>query len=171
MSGPLSTDTSRARYSARPFPPYRFLPGRSPHPRRDPRGYAYGRPEPTRRAVPADRWFECEDYLYAVDLYNFAYWWECHEIFEALWHGAGHATMEGRFFRAVIQLAAANLKHSLGSREPARKLARSGLDRLGEFSGVYMGLDVSLLVEAIRASLDSPDATTPLIRLTMPADP
>jgi len=100
-----------------------------------------------------------------VDLYNFGYWWECHEVFEALWDGAGHHTMEGRFFRALIQIAAAHLKRSLGSREPARKLSRSGIDRLGEFSGVYMGLDVRLFAEAVRASLGSPDATPPPIRL------
>ena len=55
------------------------------------------------------------DYLYAIDLYNYAYWWECHEVLEGLWR-AGQTTKQGNFFRALIQLAAANLKRSLGLR-------------------------------------------------------
>ena len=66
--------------------------------------------EPRPRAFPQDEWSASEDYLYAIDLYNFAYWWESHEIFEGLWHACGRRTQAGNFFQALIQLAAANLK-------------------------------------------------------------
>jgi len=85
--------------------------------------------------------------LYGIDLYNFAYWWESHEVFECLWHAAGHDTEQGNFFQALIQLAAANLKRFLGNEQAAQKLARSGLTRLQTLPQLYMGIDVIALSE------------------------
>jgi predicted metal-dependent hydrolase len=85
--------------------------------------------------------------LYGIDLYNYAYWWECHEIFEGLWHAAGHNTEQGNFFQALIQFAAANLKRFLGNEQAAQKLARSGLARLQNLPQMYMGIDVIALSE------------------------
>jgi predicted metal-dependent hydrolase len=85
--------------------------------------------------------------LYGIDLYNYAYWWECHEIFEGLWHAAGHNTEQGNFFQALIQFAAANLKRFLGNEQAAQKLVRSGLARLQNLPQLYMGIDVIALSE------------------------
>ena len=159
------------RYTRRPLPSYRFVPGHSAHPRRDLQGHSYGKLEPKLGSVSSDRWFDCEDYLYGVDLYNFGYWWESHEVFEALWHAAGHATMEGRFFRAIIQIAAANLKRAMGRDQPARRICQRGLDRLAEIPGVYMGLDVAAFAETVRASFSDSRGTPVPIRLTVPAEP
>ena len=159
------------RYTPRPLPSYRFVPGRSPHPRRDPHGHSYRQPESKLEAFPSNRWSESDDYLYGVDLYNFGYWWESHEVFEALWHAAGHATMEGRFFRAIIQIAAAHLKRAMGRDQPALRLCRRGLDRLAEFPEVYMGLDVAAFAETVRASFSDSRGTPVPIRLTVPTEP
>jgi len=93
--------------------------------------------------------------LYGIDLYNYAYWWECHEIFEGLWHAAGHNTEQGNFFQALIQLAAANLKRFLGNEQAAQKLARSGLSRIQNLPQLYMGVDVNTLSEKY-GTLSSP---------------
>jgi predicted metal-dependent hydrolase len=100
-----------------------------------------------------------------VDLYNYAYWWECHEVFEGLWHAVGRRTMPGQFFRAIIQIAAANLKRAVGAARPAKNLSRSGLDRLATLPPVYMGLDVVAFAEAVRASFAAAHGTPPLLRL------
>ena len=64
----------------KPFPPYRHIPGVTPHPIRDPRGHSYGIEEVHDvDPLPPELWQQNEDYLYGVDLYNFAYWWEAHE--------------------------------------------------------------------------------------------
>jgi len=139
------------RYSTRPFPSYRFLPGNNPHPRRDPLGHSYGQPEPRPAAFQPETWRQSEDYLYGIDLYNFAYWWECHEVFEGLWHAVGHHSVPGNFFQALIQVAAANLKRFLGNEQAAQKLAHSGLARLQNLPQLYMGIDVFALSEACRA--------------------
>jgi len=107
---PEAPNSSWPRYSKTEFPPYRFVPGRSPHPRRDPTGHSFGVPEPKPPAPDPAKWKENDLYLHGIDLYNFAFWWECHEALEALWHAAGHTTPTGQFLQGVIQVSAANLK-------------------------------------------------------------
>ena len=164
MNEPRPPDPNWPRYSTRPFPPYRFLPGKNPHPRREPRGHSYGQPEPKPPAFPPEDWEKSEDYLYGIDLYNFAYWWECHEVFEGLWHAVGHQTQQGHFFQALIQLAAANLKRFLGNATAADKLARSGLTRLQSIPPIYMGVEVLALSKDVREYIDGSRTYPPLIR-------
>lgn len=156
------------------FPPYRFLPGKHPHPRRHPLGHSYGQPEPKFLAFPPEEWQRAEDYLYGIDLYNFAYWWECHEVFEGLWHAVGHDTAQGNFFQALIQIAAANLKRFIGYEQAAQNLARSGLARLQNLPQLYMGINVIALSEACRAISTPLSNSTPfqiLLALETPFSP
>jgi len=165
VTEPEPPDPRWPRYSTRPFPPYHFVPGRAPHPRRDPRGHSYGLPEPKPTPFPADQWHTSEDYLYGIDLYNFAYWWECHEVFEGLWHAAGHNSEQGNFFQALIQLAASNLKRFLGNRQAAQNLMNSGIVRLQKAPKYYMGIDVARLTEEFLRHRVDPDFCASPIRL------
>lgn len=165
VTEPEPPDPHWPRYSTRPFPPYHFVPGRAPHPRRDPRGHSYGLPEPKPTPFPADKWHTSEDYLYGIDLYNFAYWWECHEVFEGLWHAVGHNTEQGNFLQALIQLAASNLKRFLGNRQAAQNLMNSGIVRLQKAPKYYMGIDVARLTEEFLRHRVDPDFCASPIRL------
>ena len=166
MTEPEPPDPNWPRYSAHPFPSYRFVPGRTPHPRRNPLGHSYGQPEPKPTPFLADQWQTSEGYRYGIDLYNFAYWWECHEIFEGLWHAVGHSSEQGNFFQALIQLAAGNLKCFLGNQTAAHNLFRSGIMRLQNVPPSYLGINVSHLTEALQAHLINPKPHAPLIRLS-----
>lgn len=141
------------RYSSRPFPAYRFVPGHRPHPRRHPQGHSFGCPEPSPAPCRPEEWFQSEDYRFGIDLYNFAYWWECHEVFEGFWHAAGRKTEQGQFFQALIHLAAANLKRF--THHPAAERSLLGKStRL--FSGLpdrYMGIDLAELRNSLTAAL------------------
>jgi uncharacterized protein len=165
VTEPEPPESTWPRYSTRPFPSYRFVPGRTPHPRRASHGHSYGQPEPKPAAFPAAQWSTSEDYLYGIDLYNFAYWWESHEIFEGFWHVVGHDTEQGNFFQALIQLAAANLRHFLDNPVAARNLFRSGIIRLRNVPPLYMGIDVARLIEALQEHLINPRPYAPLIGL------
>jgi hypothetical protein len=101
--------------------------------------------------------------LYGIDLYNYAYWWESHEVFEAFWHAAGLDTEQGTFFQALIQFAAANLKRFLGNKDAAHKLVRSGLLRLRKVPPIYMGIDVQALEKKLHQSTDEQTGFIPLI--------
>jgi len=149
---PLPPDPSWPRSSQRPFPRYRFVPGRTPHPRLDPDGHSRGAPEPIPQKLAPDAWRSSESYLYAIDLYNFAYWWEAHEELEAFWNGAGRDGREAAFFQGLIQISASNLKLFMGSNAAASALAERGLSRLSGL-GIYMGVDVVRLDAEVRAHL------------------
>ena len=103
--------------------------------------------------------------MYGIDLYNFAYWWESHEIFEGLWHAVGHNTEQGNVFQALIQFAAANLKRFAGNHRAARNLATNGLVRLQKTPTPYMGINVASLTEDVRQHIIESDFRAPLIRL------
>ena len=163
---PQPPDPTWPRYSTHPFPSYRFLPGNNPHPRRDSRGHSFGKPEPKPSGFRPAEWHKSEEYLYGIDLYNYAYWWECHEIFEGLWHAVGRDTEQGNFFQALIQLAAANLKYFLGNPAAAHNLFQKGIIRLQHVPPSYMGIDVPRLTDALQAHLINPHPHTPLIGLS-----
>ena len=110
------------RYSTRPFPAYAFRPGRNPHPTRDPQGHSRARAQDTAPAFDPARWGESGEYLFGVDLFNHAYWWEAHEAWEACWIAAGRDTVAGQFLQGLIQAAAACLKRELGQANGARLL-------------------------------------------------
>lgn len=171
MKEPVPPEPDWPRYSTRPFPPYRFLPGHHPHPRRSPQGHSYGLSEPRPPACRPEDWPGSDWYLYGVDLFNFSYWWECHEVFEGFWHAAGHHTEQGRFFQGLIQVAAANLKWFLGKPAPAMNLTRSALARLQTVPQVYMGLNVAAFIESIGVKFGRSGQTPVLIRLIFPSQP
>lgn len=136
-------------YSTRVLPAYRFLPGRTPHPRRHPQGHAFEQPEPHLSPFEPERWMTSEDYLYGIDLYNRSYWWEAHEVFEGFWHACGRMSEAGNFFQALIQCAAANLKRELDHEPATRKLVASGLARLRQTPTHYMGINTATFAEEL----------------------
>ncbi|HKI51496.1 MAG TPA: DUF309 domain-containing protein [Geothermobacteraceae bacterium] len=139
------------RYTRRTFPPYRFLPFQTdsplPHPRNDPAGHSYGQEEEYLPGfTPAD-WRSCEPYLYGIDLFNHAYWWEAHEAFEAIWLAAGQSSVCGRFVQGLIQLSAAQLKRFTGEFRGAQSLFLSSREKLSLVTGIYLGIDVVPLLD------------------------
>ena len=143
---PKPLDPNWPRYCPqRVFPPYRHVPGVTPHPIKDPQGHSYGLEENHGPILPPIAWREIEDYLYGVDLFNFAYWWEAHEAWEGLWHPA---TGDYRLFlQGLIQVSAALIKYHMRMLRPLRTLSIAGRDKLRQVyrnldnpTGMYMGI-------------------------------
>lgn len=159
------------RWTAAPFPPYRHVPGLTPHPVTDPRGHSHGEREPAVElsglTLPED-WRRCEEYLRGVDLFNAAYLWEAHEAWEAVWHAAGHETPVGRFLQGLIQTAAALLQHHRGTREGHRRLHARALGLLAALppapDGRTMGVPLAEWLPAVDRRLDG-DGPHPFLRL------
>jgi len=146
------------RYTTKPFPPYRFISGATPHPTLDPRGHSFRRPgettPSTRWVAPAD-WASSCQYLYAADLYNHGYWWEAHEAWEELWQQAEKAATQGRFLQGLIQVSACHLKLHISRREGVKRLLDSSMGYLDGVcreidEAVYMGVDVADFVARVR---------------------
>ncbi len=139
-------DTAPARYTERPLPDYRHVPGRTPHPAHDPANRPLGRSGEVLPDLNHVSWRACDEYLYGLDLFNHGYWWECHEVLENLWHAAGVGTGAGHALQAIIQCAAAHLKVVCGQPVGARRLvdhARAHAD-WGDVRG--LGLDLRAVV-------------------------
>ena len=163
---PSPADPHQPRYSDKPFPPYRFVPGLYPHPRRDARGHSFGQPEPDAAPVAPERWMESDTYCYGIDLFNYAYWWECHEELEALWHEVGHESEQGQFLQGIVQIAAACLRRFMDDDDDAGlSLAEKGLAKLRTFAGVYMGIDVPGFCNDVRAYFSDVRSLPPVITL------
>ena len=139
------------RFSTGPLPPYRHVPGLTPHPVKDPRGHLFGHAamEPSRSCRDLlTGWFDCAEYLYGVDLFNQAYLWEAHEAWELIWIAAGKTTEPARFVQGLIQVSAALLRNHLGTPRGADNLlARAwksfdAVERRLPMSGqkTYMGI-------------------------------
>lgn len=164
---PSPPDPSWPRYSPLAFPRYRFVGGVNPHPRRSPEGHAFGTVEVPPPRVEPEHWRENAVYLYGIDLYNYAYWWECHEALEGLWHLTGHTGTEAQFLQGIIQVAAANLRRHVGSPAGAQRLGREAVDRLASVSpSPYMGLDLPPFIAAVKAyHIAEASKSIPLIQL------
>lgn len=148
----------------RAFPSYAYLPGRDPHPTRDPRGHSHDpttAPEPA--YLPPASWRSNGEYLYGVDLYNHGFLWEAHEAWESLWHLSKQDPDQAGFLQGLIQCSAASLKIPMQQPNGLSKLAEIGTARLEEIARRagprYMGLDVPAFVREFRAFASSSPAS------------
>ena len=107
----------RSRYTKRPFPPYTYVPGQSPHPVSDPAGHMFAQEMPKPPPLDPANWRASETYLYGIDLFNHGYYWEAHETWESLWHAAGRRGVVADFLKGLIKLAAAGVKMREGNAE------------------------------------------------------
>jgi hypothetical protein len=116
---------------ARSFPPYSYVPGKYPHPIRDPAGHSYGQRPPI-AALDAARWSECQAYLWGFDLFNHGYYWEAHETWEAVWHACERSGAAADLLKGLIKLAAAGVKAREGSRDGVRRHLTRAADLFGK---------------------------------------
>lgn len=134
MSPPAHVNTlpiHAPRFTAIPFPPYRFVPGKHPHPIAHPQGHSYrppGHVEPPVTFVPPERWRESGDYLFGCDLYNHAFWWEAHEAWEGLWRIVPEGSAQKRFLQGLIQTAAIHLQLFQGHADGVARLRQTSRD-------------------------------------------
>jgi hypothetical protein len=134
------------------LPPYTFVPGRTPHPVRDPAGHLFGKLCELPPPLELTRWQESRDYLHGIDLFNHGYYWEAHEVWEGLWRAAGRTGSTADFLKGLIKLAAAGVKvrqgqprgvasHASGAAAHFRAIA----DERGEDAS-YLGLRLRALL-------------------------
>ncbi|GMU32558.1 MAG: hypothetical protein AMXMBFR20_04300 [Planctomycetia bacterium] len=162
------TQFRTTRLSVTAFPPYRFLPGRDPHPTASPQGHSYlppGTQEPAVEWESAEGWEKCEAYLYGWDLHNHAYWWEAHEAWEGLWHKVSRGSLPHRYLQGLIQVTACHLKLRLGQADGVERLRESSRGYLASVieeikDGSYMGIrvdDFTCSLDAYYAKVFRPD--------------
>jgi hypothetical protein len=148
-----------------PLPPYSYVSGKFPHPIRDPQGHSYGVQETPVAPPDPTRWRDCRPYLRGIDLFNYGFYWEAHESWEAAWHAAGRSGITADFFKALIKLAAAGVKAREGRPTGvklhalrAKQLLEDVLRQVDEQSPIFMGLSLPDLIESANRLAAAPDA-------------
>ncbi len=114
-----------------PWPPFAHVPGQTPR-------HAEGAFDAL-RADPDTAWRTGCLYL------SEGYFWEAHELLEAVWMAAPQASAERRLVQALIQLANAGLKARMGRpRAVARLWALAEAGLVGQ-RGVVRGVSIPAL--------------------------
>lgn len=159
------------RYSSRPFPPYRYVPGGPhPHPTRDAGGHSYRDKSEAVDSFSPQAWDGCETYRYGIDLLNHGYWWEAHEALEAVWVAAGRRTETGQFIQGLILIAVALLKRHQGLHDIAERMAVDGINRLPVRHRSYCGVDTTTLRADAEALFGGRQSEPLQVKLDMPSD-
>ncbi len=105
----------------------------------------------------------------AVDLFNAADWYGCHDGFEELWHetqGPMRLVLQG-----ILQIAVGQLHMDRGNRHGAMVLTGEGLGRLRSCDDQALGLDLrdlcqqgSLWLQALQADAETCSLPRPSLR-------
>jgi hypothetical protein len=142
----------------RPLPPYAYVSGSFPHPTSSPEGHSHGVEAAAPSPVDEARWRDSPDYLHAVDLFNYGFYWEAHEAWERLWIACGRRGAMADFLKALIKLAAAGVKLREGRARGVRshaarcvELLTSVAEARGGWSRTMAGLRLDALAAAARA--------------------
>ena len=152
------------RYSNIDLPEFRYIPGHKLKQKSPVKG-AHLPELPPPVSLSAKSWQDSAHYLYAIDLFNYGYWWEAHEVLEVLWVIAKRETPTGIFIQGLIKISAAFLKESQALHEAALSLSAKGLSRLHSKSGLFMGLYVAPFLGEVEAFLSGQRLSPPLIVL------
>ncbi len=138
------------RFCCRPFPPYRFVPGRCPHPHRDADGHGVG-VDPT---TPAH-----EAWRYGVDLFNARFFWEAHEAWESVWRATPPGSSAYWATKGMIQVTASLLTLYMCRTDACRHLAARGaamLERASAEQPRFRHLDLGRVARTVRARVIEP---------------
>lgn len=129
------------------LPKYRYIPGKGPKDEK-----RQDIPKFNLKKLNEENWKSNEAYLYGIDLFNHAFYYEAHEVWEELWHFTGRNTHEGKFLKAMIQCSAALLKSEMEELKPATRLMKSADKILASLKKKreWMGLPIASIYALIR---------------------
>ena len=136
------------RIPALKLPLYRYQPGRDPHPFKDPNGHRYGADW---KFPYHEDWRLDRGWLLGLDLFDHAYYWECHEILEHQWRERPRHCPSRQLLQGLIQSSAALLK-PLGS-AASKRLWNTAKRRLDVGSSCERGIDVRQTIISIDKAL------------------
>lgn len=144
------------RFSQIPLPPYKFQKRVYPHPTQHPDGHFRDKPTFKCPDLAADNWRDCPGYLFALDLFNHGFFWECHEVLEDLWFAVEPGTPVRHFLQAFIQCTVTHWQASCGRDSAARNLLKRIPRHVKKAAGLRLGLGIDELHEATIRFVDAP---------------
>jgi hypothetical protein len=108
-----------------------------------------------------------DDYLAGIQLFNEQHFWHAHEQWEACWLKTQDP--EARFYKGIIQSAAALVKWQQGNLYGMRLNWAKSQSRLAGLPSPFLGLDVDrfcrMMQQFVEAQSQSQPAPVPVIEL------
>jgi len=136
----------------REFPEYAFTPGQNPHPLKE-GGHMESTGEPECEKLHSDQFQFHKDYLYAIDLINYEYFWEAHAYLEAIWNASGRSTQEAILCKSLIKIAAAGVKLRMGQPEPAKNHLIRCIELVEDLEKVVCGVTVEVVKKDLSVAI------------------
>ncbi|TCU33089.1 DUF309 family protein family protein [Rhizobium azibense] len=155
----------------RSFPNYAYLPGRQPHPVRDPAGHSY-HVEPL--LVPTKASLDSEDFAWGQDLFNHGYYWEAHEAWEGLWQVAERGSAVRMLLKGLILISAAGVKIREGKHEAAQRHAGRAATlfrQLGTMQHCGFARALGISPAALADQAETAAETPAVLKSTIPGHP
>lgn len=131
------------------MPPHVYVPGRTA---RHPETLFNDIKSSVRPGMRPDQLLQTEAWVAGLAYLDAGYFWECHEVLEAVWMQTPEQSVERDMVQAVIQLANARLKLLMDRPKAAARLCimvLSHLDRCPADRPI-LGLHVHELIAAVR---------------------
>lgn len=127
--------------------------------------------EPETTALKSSDEFKSnQDYLFAIDLVNYGYYWEAHAYLESLWNEHGRKDDFAILFKAIIKIAAGLLKRELGQEDACQNHLKRCLELLKQLNyDKFCGIELQELEVLVSHMLSKPLESTPdfLIKLRL----
>jgi uncharacterized protein len=91
------------RYTDMEFPSFRYIPNQGIQLlKSDDKPHIPVLPD-LENHFSAQSWQKSASYLYAIDLFNYGYYWEVHEVLEKLWMYVGKKSPEGILYKELFK--------------------------------------------------------------------
>ncbi len=102
--------------------------------------------------IGEETWQDAPAYAYGLHLYLHGFFWEAHEVWEAVWLATAPNSQERHLLAGLIQLANACLKLEMAQPKAALRLLQASQDHLAECrSPTLCGLAPGALARDVRA--------------------
>lgn len=124
------------------LPPHAYIPGQTP---RHPEDWFDPIKASVTDAIPTLNLHKTDAFQAGLFYFHQGYFWECHEVLEAVWMHCPDPSPEREMTQALIQLANARLKHLMGKPRAVQRLCDLVEGHLARCAGVdvVMGLSVA----------------------------
>ncbi|NNK17449.1 MAG: DUF309 domain-containing protein [Sulfitobacter sp.] len=137
------------------MPPYAYVPGQNA---RHPEDWFDQIKGSVTSGMSASALAQTQAFQAGLAYLKAGYFWECHEVLEAVWLQTPQETPEREMVQAFIQLANAQLKVRMNRPKAARRLCGIVQDHLQHLSGkgAILGQrpeDVQMILDEVRITL------------------
>jgi uncharacterized protein len=153
------------RYTETPFPKFRYNPILKPDNFKPEDHKHIPEIQELNTEFSGKNWKNSIRYLYAIDLFNYGYYWEVHEVLENLWMKVGKKSSEGIFLQGLIQLSVALLKNLQSNKLGLKRLTDKAMPKLLSQQGIYLGVDIRNLINQFNVYINGEQENSPVIFL------